>query len=433
MPLDPHENEPARDRLVLVGVDTPESDLPVEESLAELARLLDTAGADVAGITVQQRPAPHPATYVGKGKLAEVAQWVVGFDAGGVACDDELSPAQLRTLEEELHCKVLDRTMIILDIFSQHALSREGALQVEFAQQRYRLSRLIGAGKAMSRLGGGSAVAGPGGGIGARGPGEKKLETDRRHIRERLHTLRAELKEVTRRRDRMRAQRRESHMPCAAIVGYTNAGKSTLLNALTQAGVRAEDQLFATLDPVTRRLTLPQGPGILLTDTVGFIRKLPHDLIDAFHSTLEEALYADLLVHVVDAGDSNHQVNMDVVYDTLASLGASGIPVLTVYNKTDALPPGTLLPNDPHAVRTVEVSAATGQGLDTLLDTMAEVMLASWPLIDTTLPYQRGDLLSRVREEGILISEEHTPLGTHIRARVHTELASRFNFPGQNG
>jgi len=427
MPQDPHSLETREDRLVLVGIDTPGSDLPVEESLAELARLVDTAGAKAVGTAAQQRPAPHQATYVGKGKLDEIRHWIEALDADGIVCDDELSPAQMRNLEEELNCKVLDRTMVILDIFSQHALSREGALQVELAQQRYRLSRLVGAGKAMSRLGGGSAVAGPGGGIGARGPGEKKLETDRRHIRERLHQLRTEIKEVARRRERMREQRRESHLPCVAIVGYTNAGKSTLINALTQAGVRAEDRLFATLDPVTRRFMLPQGPGVLLTDTVGFIRKLPHDLIDAFHSTLEEALYADLLLHVVDASDPNHMVHMDVVYDTLSSLGASGIPVVTAYNKIDALNPGMLLPNDPHAVTTLEISAATGQGLDTLVDTLAEQLLAAWPLIDATLPYKRGDLLSRVREEGILLFEEHTPEGTHIRARVHRELASRFD------
>lgn len=431
MPQDPQSPETRPDRLVLVGVDTPGADMPMEESLDELARLLDTAGALVAGMISQQRPTPHPATYVGKGKLEEIGRWVTELDADGIACDDELSPAQLRTLEEELHCKVIDRTMIILDIFSQHALSREGALQVELAQQRYRLSRLVGAGKAMSRLGGGSAVAGPGGGIGARGPGEKKLETDRRYIRERLRILRAELSEVAQRRDRTREKRRESYQPGAAIVGYTNAGKSTLLNALTRAGVRVEDRLFATLDPVTRRLTLPQGPGVMLTDTVGFIRKLPHDLIDAFHSTLTEALYADLLIHVVDAGDPNHQVYMDVVYDTLTSLGAAGIPVLTVYNKIDMLPHGTLLSNDPHAMRTVEISAATGQGLDALINTMAEMMLSSWREIDATLPYQRHDLLSRVREEGVLLSEEHTPDGTHIRARVHAELASRFDYLGQ--
>jgi len=430
MPRDTHTTETRRDRLVLVGVDTPDTDLPIEESLAELARLIDTAGADAAGMISQQRPAPHQATYVGKGKLIEIERWVTELKADGIVCDDELSPAQMRSLEETLQCKVLDRTMVILDIFSQHALSKEGALQVELAQQRYRLSRLIGAGKAMSRLGGGSAVAGPGGGIGARGPGEKKLETDRRHIRQRLHQLRADLRDVAQRRERMRAQRKATHLPCVAIVGYTNAGKSTLLNALTQAGVRAEDRLFATLDPVTRRLTLPQGPGVLMTDTVGFIRKLPHDLIDAFHSTLEEALYADLLLHVVDAGDQSHQVYMDVVYDTLASLGASGIPVVTVYNKTDTVLPGTLLPSDPHAAATVEVSAATGQGLDILMNTLAEQLLSAWPLIDATLPYQRGDLLSRIREEGVLLSEEHTPAGTHVRARVHTELASRFTTLG---
>ena len=316
-----YKMEQEKERVILVGVQEDAGD-DTEKSLEELRELAKTAQAETLAIFIQNRESAHPGTYIGKGKIEEVAQAVNELSADGVICDDELSPAQMKNLEAALGCKVIDRTMLILDIFARHAVTREGKIQVELAQLKYRQTRLIGMGNVLSRLGGG---------IGTRGPGEKKLEVDRRLIKDRIAQLNRELADVKKNREVARALRAKSPIPVAAIVGYTNAGKSTLLNYLTGAGVRSEDMLFATLDPTTRNLKLLNGEEILLTDTVGFIRKLPHHLVDAFRSTLEEAKYADLILHVVDAASEEAETQMYVVYETLRQLGIRDKTVITVF------------------------------------------------------------------------------------------------------
>ena len=311
------------EKVILVGVALSDQD-DTKESLEELKDLVSTAGAETAGMLIQNREQQHPATYVGKGKIEELKNMIWELRATGIVCDDELSPAQMKNLQDELDVKVMDRTLIILDIFAARASTSEGKIQVELAQLKYQQTRLTGWGRAMSRLGGG---------IGTRGPGEKKLEMDRRLIKSRIAQLNRELKDVKKHREVTREQRSRSHIPVAAIVGYTNAGKSTLLNALTGAGILAEDKLFATLDPTTRDLKLPSGQEILMTDTVGFIRKLPHHLIEAFRSTLEEAKYADIILHVVDASNPQMDEQMYTVYETLQNLGVKDKPVITVFNK----------------------------------------------------------------------------------------------------
>ena len=311
--------EEIQDRVILIGVQANLGD-DMEESLDELGELAATAGAAVAGRIIQNREAVHPGTYIGKGKIEEVKGLLYALNANGVICDDELSPAQMNNLERELECKVMDRTLLILDIFAGRAVSSEGKIQVELAQLRYRAARLVGLRESLSRLGGG---------IGTRGPGEKKLETDRRLIRTRISALKAELAQVEKHRELIRGKRSRGNLKTAAIVGYTNAGKSTLLNTLTGAGILAEDKLFATLDPTTRSMELPNGEKVLLTDTVGFIRKLPHNLIEAFKSTLEEAKYADIIVHVVDVSNPDYEQQMSTVYATLKQLGVEGKPVIT--------------------------------------------------------------------------------------------------------
>ena len=320
-----YENQEQEEKVLLIGVSTQDEDM--EASLDELGELADTAGAVVLGRVIQNREAAHPGTYIGKGKIEEVRLLAEELGADGVICDDELSPAQLRGLEKELELKVMDRTLVILDIFAKHATTREGKLQVEMAQLGYRLARLSGLGKSLSRLGGG---------IGTRGPGEKKLETDRRLIKSRLARLNRELKQMQLHRDTARKQRLERAVPVAAVVGYTNAGKSTLMNALTGAGILAQDKLFATLDPTTRRMKLPGGQELLLTDTVGFIRKLPHHLVEAFKSTLDEVREADILMHVVDISHPNFEEQMHVVEQTLKDINAAEKPVFVVFNKIDA-------------------------------------------------------------------------------------------------
>ena len=321
-----------QERVILVGVQTDIGD-DVETSLDELQELAETAGAETAAKVIQNREAVHPGTYIGKGKIQEVKNLLTALDANGIICDDELSPSQLNNLERELECKVMDRTLLILDIFAGRAVTSEGKIQVELAQLRYRSARLVGLRDSLSRLGGG---------IGTRGPGEKKLETDRRLIRTRISALKAELVQVEKHRELIRGSRSKGRLKTAAIVGYTNAGKSTLLNTLTGAGVQAEDKLFATLDPTTRVMDLDDGQQILLTDTVGFIRKLPHHLVEAFKSTLEEAKYADYIIHVVDASNPRAETQMQVVYETLKELGVSGKKIITLLNKQDLVPDSEL-------------------------------------------------------------------------------------------
>jgi GTP-binding protein HflX len=351
------EIQELEEKVILVGVSTRDGD-DTEDSLAELGELAFTAGAWVVGTLVQKRERVHPSTYIGKGKIEELRDLVLSMDATGVICDDELSPAQLRGLEEALDTKVMDRTLLILDIFAARATTSEGKIQVELAQLKYRVSRLVGLGKSLSRLGGG---------IGTRGPGEKKLESDRRYIRTRIAQLNKELEAVQRHRDLVRSRRNKQSQKVAAIVGYTNAGKSTLLNTLTKADVLEEDKLFATLDPTTRKLRLDNGETILLTDTVGFIRKLPHHLIQAFKSTLEEARYADLIIHVVDISNPQWEKQMHIVYETLTDLNAMDKTIITLFNKVDKISIEEMEPlRDFKADKTLKISAKKGQSLDKL-------------------------------------------------------------------
>lgn len=381
----------------------------VKSSLDELARLLDTAGAESVYQLTQTMESPSPATYIGKGKIDELREFIDAFDADGVISDDELTPAQMGNLEQALNVKVIDRTMLILDIFAQHATTREGKIQVEMAQLQYKSSRLSGsAGVAMSRLGGG---------IGTRGPGESKLETDRRRIRDRISSLRKQLKEMEKNRENTRKSREKNQIPVFAIVGYTNAGKSTLLNALTGSSVLEEDALFATLDPTTRRMYLGDGWQILLTDTVGFISKLPHNLIDAFHSTLEEAKYADYIIHVIDSSDPSLERNMDVVYKTLNDLQITGKPILTVFNKDDIAENAHPL-FDRHADLSVHISAKTGQGIDQLKKAMKKLLLSDMTQIKEVIPYTEGSRLEKLHETGHIIKEEYRPDGVYVEAFI---------------
>ena len=404
-----------KELVLLAGVSVRDGD-DTEQSLDELAELAATAGAQVAGRVIQNREAIHPGTYLGKGKLEEIRELVWQTGATGVICDDELSPAQLRNMEDILQIKVMDRTLVILDIFAARANTREGKIQVELAQLRYRATRLVGLRNSLSRLGGG---------IGTRGPGEKKLEIDRRLILQRIGQLKAELEDVKRHREITRQQRERNHVPVAAIVGYTNAGKSTLMNRLTGAGVLEEDKLFATLDPTTRSLTLSGKEKILLTDTVGFIRKLPHHLIDAFKSTLEEAKYADLILHVVDCANPQMETQMYVVYETLAQLGVTDKTVITVFNKKDLLEQPTVL-KDFKAERTLMVSAATGEGLEELTDTIAEVLRAGKVYLEKLFPYSQAGRIQMIRQYGSLLSEEYTEDGIVVTAYVPADIYERI-------
>lgn len=398
------------ERVVLVGVQTGEND-HVEESLDELKELADTAGAVTVGKIIQNREAVHPGTYIGKGKIEEVRALVAAMDATGIICDDELSPAQLNNLERELDCKVMDRTLLILDIFAARAVTSEGKIQVELAQLRYRAARLVGLRESLSRLGGG---------IGTRGPGEKKLETDRRLIRTRISALKQELAQVEKHRELIRANRARGNMKTAAIVGYTNAGKSTLLNKLTGSEVLSEDKLFATLDPTTRVLDLADGQQILLTDTVGFIHKLPHHLVEAFKSTLEEAKYADYIIHVVDASNPQAEMQMYVVYETLRELGVMGKKIITLFNKQDA--PGTAGLRDFKSDYALKISAKTGEGLTELNDLLEKLLAEEQIYVERLFPYQEAGKIQMIREYGQLISEEYTETGIAVKARVPKEI-----------
>ena len=407
--------EDFKERVILVGVSEQDGD-DAEDSLAELAELVKTAGALVAGTLIQKRELIHPGTYVGTGKVAEIAELLEHTGATGIVCDDELSPAQLKNLETMLNTKVMDRTLIILDIFASRARSSEGKIQVELAQLKYRLSRLTGLGRSMSRLGGG---------IGTRGPGEKKLEIDRRLINDRIAQLNRELKEVVKHREIARAKRERNAVPVVAIVGYTNAGKSTLLNHLTDAEVLEEDKLFATLDPTTRMLELEGHQQVLLTDTVGFIRKLPHHLIEAFKSTLEEAKYADYIIHVVDASNPQRDKQMYIVYETLDHLGVKNKKILTLFNKIDIRTDDDPL-QDFRADHVLQISAAENAGLDAVKDVLQEMLREDKIYIERVIPYAQAGVLQLVRNKGELVSEEYVPEGISIRAYVPMEVYGKL-------
>ena len=398
------------ERVILIGVQT-EQDEDVAASLDELDELAATAGAVTVGKVIQNREAVHPGTYIGKGKIEEVAALLAAYDANGVICDDELSPAQMNNLERELDCKVMDRTLLILDIFAGRATTSEGKIQVELAQLRYRSARLVGLRESLSRLGGG---------IGTRGPGEKKLETDRRLIRTRISALKAELAQVEKHRELIRGKRTRGNLKTAAIVGYTNAGKSTLLNTLTGAGILAEDKLFATLDPTTRMLELSNHQNLMLTDTVGFIRKLPHHLVDAFKSTLEEAKYADFIIHVVDASNPQAELQMHTVYETLRELGATGKKIITLLNKQDQVQGEAL--RDFRADYTVKCSARTGEGLEELKDVLAKLLAESQIYLEELYTYKEAGKIQIIREYGSLLSEEYREDGIFVKARVPAEI-----------
>ena len=398
----------------------------VASSLDELAELADTAGADTVGRLIQNREAIHAATYIGKGKIQELKELVWQTEADTVICDDELSPAQIGNLQEALDCKVIDRTVLILDIFAAHASTSEGKLQVELAQLRYRASRLTGLGKSLSRIGG--SAAGSSGGIGTRGPGEKKLEMDRRLIRERISMLNRQLKNVVATRETMRKQRLNNGTKVVAIVGYTNAGKSTLLNTLTHSDVLEEDMLFATLDPTTRSYEMENGQKILFTDTVGFINKLPHHLIQAFRSTLEEAKYADMILHVVDCSDENYEIHMDVVYDTLKHLDVKDKPVLTVFNKIDRLRDTTTSDNilkDCRSKDTVKISAKQRLGFEELLQKTEKILNEDFVRIEKTFSYEEAGKIQLIRQYGRLDTEEYREDGIYVEAAVPTEYVGK--------
>ncbi len=399
------------ERVILVGVSLA-GHQDMEGSLKELGKLAQTAGARTVGSVTQSRDQVHPGTYVGKGKIEEIKDLLWELNATGIICDDELSPVQMKNLQDELDVKVMDRTLVILDIFASRASSSEGKIQVELAQLKYRQTRLTGFGTSLSRLGGG---------IGTRGPGEKKLEIDRRLIKSRIAQLNRELKEVKRHREIVRGRRSRNHIPVAAIVGYTNDGKSTLLNRLTGSDIFAEDQLFATLDPTTRGLKLPGGQEILLTDTVGFIDKLPHHLIEAFKSTLEEAKYADLLLHVVDASNPQMDSQMHTVYETLYSLDVKDKPVITVFNKQDRAE-GSDPVRDFKADCTVKISAKTGEGLEELTGQIEAVLRQKKIMLECLCPYREADRLQLIRRYGEIEEEDYREDGVFVRAYVPAEI-----------
>lgn len=415
-----HELNELEERVILVAVEMDErnsrSAMDTEACLDELEELVKTAGATAVARSVQKRERVHPGHYLGTGKIEELRLMLQTYDATGIVCDDELSPAQLKNLEQMLGTKVMDRTIVILDIFAARALSGEGKIQVELAQLKYRLSRLTGMGASMSRLGGG---------IGTRGPGEKKLETDRRYIKERIAELNKEAQDIRTHRQLLRAQRRKKGTPVLSLVGYTNAGKSTILNYFSDAGVLAEDKLFATLDTTTRKVELPGGSAVFLTDTVGFIQKLPHHLVQAFRATLEELQYADILLHVVDASDPNREEHMQVVYQTLQGLGCADTPVIMVFNKMDReveLP----LPMDKLARDMVQISAKNGNGMDILLERVEKLLQSFRRSMTALVPYTEGGLIGWVHGRCEIIREEHTGEGVLLSVYVDEESANRL-------
>ena len=408
--------EDIEEKVILVGVSEQDGD-DAEDSVEELKELVKTAGAAVVGTLIQKREKIHPGTYVGTGKVTEIEELIAQTGATGIVCDDELSPAQLKNLEMMLDTKVMDRTLIILDIFAARATTSEGKIQVELAQLKYRMSRLTGLGRSMSRLGGG---------IGTRGPGEKKLEIDRRLINDRIAQLNRELKEVKRHREITRAKREKNQMPVVAIVGYTNAGKSTLLNHLTDAEVLEEDKLFATLDPTTRVLELPGHQEVLLTDTVGFIRKLPHHLIQAFRSTLEEARYADYIFHVVDASNLQREKQMHITYETLDDLEVKDKTIVTLFNKQDLRTDDEPL-RDFRADYTLNISAGKNEGLEELKELLSEILRENKVYIERVVPYDKAGIIQLIRKQGELIAEEYVAEGIAIKAYVPMEVYGKLD------
>lgn len=414
-----HENQTVEERVILVGVSEQDGD-DAEDSLKELAELVRTAGAVTVGTVIQKLERRHPGTYVGTGKVQQIRELLIETDATGIVCDDELTPAQMRNLTDMLDTKVMDRTLVILDIFAGRASTSEGKIQVELAQLRYEMTRLTGYGRSMSRLGGG---------IGTRGPGEKKLEMDRRLITNRISQLKRALAEVVKHREVTRSRRTRANQQVAAIVGYTNAGKSTLLNMLTDASVLEMDALFATLDPTTRLLTLSGKQEILLTDTVGFIRKLPHHLIEAFRSTLEEAKYADYIIHVVDASNPQMEKQMYIVYETLRQLGVEQKPILTLFNKQDLVAEPEKL-HDSHADYMLRISAKTGEGLNEFRQTLEMMLRANKIYMERLIPYAMSGILPKLRAAGELVTEEYQTDGIFVQAYVPRALYSLVAFAG---
>lgn len=405
------------EKMILVAVSPKGKTQEVEESLEELEELAKTAGATTVGYVIQNLEKPNPKTYVGSGKILEIQEMVETMEATGIVTDDELSPVQLKNLEAQLQCKVVDRSLLILDIFAKHAHTREGILQVELAQQSYRLSRLIGIGASLSRLGGG---------IGTKGPGEKKLETDRRHIRNRISQLKQEIDEAKRHRNLLRENRKKHNKPVIAIAGYTNAGKSTLLNALTQANVIEEDKLFATLDTTTRQCILPEGKETYITDTVGFINKLPHHLVEAFKSTLEEVAYADVIIHVVDGSSPYYDKHMKVFYDTIDDLGATSIPVVTVFNKMDRYKQ-EIIHKDARAFSTTKVSALHKKGLEELQEILETKLQEGKEYIKIILPYDQSHIINNIRTYGQILKEEYENEGTLIEAYIDIAYVKMYS------
>ena len=402
--------EEKKEKFILVAVSI-SGEKETQSSLDELDELVYTAGAMSVGRLVQNRERIHSVTYLGKGKLEELKEMLLYMEADGVLCDDELSPAQLRNLERILDTKIVDRTMLILDIFAKRASTGEGKIQVELAQLKYAAVRLVGLRSSLSRLGGG---------IGTRGPGEKKIELDRRLIHNRISVLKEELREVKKQRDIRRKARKDNFV--IAIVGYTNAGKSTFLNKLTGADVLAEDKLFATLDPTTRKLKLPSGNEVLLTDTVGFIRKLPHHLIEAFKSTLEEAKYADLILHMIDASNPEADTQMLIVYNTLRELGIEDKEVVSLYNKIDIMPEDTILPRDFHAEHTLKISAKTGEGLEEFKELVDKILRQQRIYLEKLIPYKDSAKLALIRKHGELELEDYREDCIYIKAMVPTNI-----------
>ncbi|MFA7323385.1 MAG: GTPase HflX [Candidatus Nanopelagicales bacterium] len=410
------------ERVVLAGIWTEGTLVQAERSMRELALLAETAGSEVLDAVIQRRDSPDPATYLGSGKVQELRQLVVATKADTVICDGELSPGQLRKLEEIVKVKVVDRTWLILDIFAQHARSSEGKAQVSLAQMQYLMPRLRGWGESLSRQAGGAGGSASGG-VGTRGPGETKIETDRRRIRDQMTKLRRELKEMEKSRQTQRAARRRARVPAVALAGYTNAGKSSLLNRLTGAGVLVDNALFATLDPTIRKTKTPSGREFTIADTVGFVRHLPHQLVEAFRSTLDEVKDADLIVHVVDGSDEAPLEQIAAVREVLNDIDAGGVPELIVINKADLADPEqitVLLRHEPNAI---VVSAKTGEGIEELLLAIEADLPLYTEEVDLVVPYSRGDLVSRVHELGDVIELEHVAEGTHVHARVPTHLA----------